>query len=91
MYLLVVDYFSRYVYPKIAKLMNTASKGVIAALQPIFVRYGIPEIIRSDNGPQYAWCGLSPAQLLMGRRIRSTMPQILEKLLPNWPYIFKDF
>ena len=50
-YLLVVDYFSR--YPEITKLTNTTSKGVIAALQSIFARHGIPEVLRSDNGPQY--------------------------------------
>ena len=50
-YLLVVDYFSR--YPEITKLTNTTSKGVIAALQAIFARHGIPEVLRSDNGPQY--------------------------------------
>ena len=50
-YLLVVDYFSR--YPEITKLTNTTSKGVIAALKPIFARHGIPEVLQSDNGPQY--------------------------------------
>ena len=50
-YLLVVDYFSR--YPKIAKLTNTTSKGVIAAFHSMFTRYRIPEVLQSDNGPQY--------------------------------------
>ena len=45
-YLLVVDYF-----PEIAKLTSTTSLTVINVLKSIF---GIPEIIRSDNGPQYA-------------------------------------
>ena len=35
------------------KLTNTTSNGVIAALRPIFARHGIPEIVRSDNRPQY--------------------------------------
>ena len=42
-YLRVVDYFSR--YPEITKLTNTTSKGVIAVLQPIFARHGIPEVL----------------------------------------------
>ena len=26
---------------------------MIAALRPMFARHGIPEVLRSDNGPQY--------------------------------------
>lgn len=48
-YLLVVDYFSRYI--EIARLTNTTS---IFALKKIFSRHGIPEQVRSDDGPQYA-------------------------------------
>ena len=50
-YLLVVDYFSR--YPEICKLSTTTSQGIINALRPLFGTHGIPEILRSDNVPQY--------------------------------------
>ena len=33
------------------------------------------------------WCGLSPAQLLMGRQIRSNIPQTSDTLTPQWPYL----
>ncbi len=105
------------------------------------MRHGIPETVRSDNGPQYSsvefvrfasrygfqhttssphfpqsngqaeravqtvknllkqasdpylallsycatpltWCQLSPAELLMGRRLRTTVPQISRKMVP---------
>ena len=36
------------------------------------------------------WCGCSPAELLMGRMIRSDLPQTQEALVPNWPYL-SDF
>ena len=36
------------------------------------------------------WCGLSPAELLMGRRIRTDVPQIKKYLTPNWPHL-KNF
>ena len=42
-YLLVVDYFSRYL--KIAKLTDTTSKGVITALQPMFAIHRVPEVL----------------------------------------------
>ena len=51
-YLLVVDYYSRYI--ETVKLSSTTSLGVINHLKSIFARHGIPEIIVSDNGPQYA-------------------------------------
>ena len=36
------------------------------------------------------WCNLSPAELLMGRAIRSNVPQLIETLTPQWPYL-KEF
>ena len=51
-YLLVVDYFSR--YPEIFKLRITTSGDVISALRSIFSRHGVPEVMVSDNGPQYS-------------------------------------
>ena len=143
-YLLVVDYFSR--YPEVIKLSSTTSNQVIAALKTIFARHGIPETVRSDNGPQYSsqefamfassygfshvtssprypqsngqvermvqtikrmlmkspdphiavlsyratphpWCGYSPAELCMGRRIRTAVPQSNAMLIPQWSYL----
>jgi len=51
-YLVVVDYFSR--YPEVVKLPTTTSQSVIKALKSMFARFGIPEIVVSDNGPQYS-------------------------------------
>ena len=131
-YLLVTDYYSR--YPEIAMLTSESSSCVIKHLKSIFARHGIPEMVMSDNGPQYAsqefkdfaekyhfrsvtsspkyprangaaermvqtvknilkksedpyigllayrtspiQGGLSPAELLMNRRLRSTIAQI---------------
>ena len=131
-YLLTVDYYSR--YPEIVKMTSTTSESTIKALRSIFSRLGIPEVLISDNGPQYAskamedfaksygfnhitssphypqgnalaertvktvkdllkkskdpylalmvyratpfpWCGRSPAELLMGRQLRTDLPQ----------------
>ena len=50
-YLLIVDYYSRYV--EVITLRNSASSfAVIEALKTIFARHGIPDELRSDNGPQ---------------------------------------
>ena len=143
-YLVVVDYFSR--YPEIMKLTSTTSTSVISALKSVFARHGIPDVVRSDNGPQYSsgefaafaesyrfrhctssphfpqsngqaermvqtakrlltssndpflalmsyratplpWCGFSPSELSMGRRIRTTVPQTTKYLTPDWHYL----
>ena len=143
-YLLLVDYFSR--YPEVIKLSATTSAAVINVMKSIFARHGIPQVVRSDNGPQFSaeeftkfsnsfgfqhvtssprypqsngqvermvqtmkkmiqksddpylaimsyratphpWCDLSPAELLMGRRMRTTIPQTKELLTPKWPYL----
>ena len=142
-YIVTVDYFSR--YPEVMKMTSTTSAAVINALKAVFSRHGLPEVLRSDNGPQYAsqefaqfadsynfkhitssplypqsngqaertvqtvkgllksedpymallsyratplpWCGLSPAELSMGRKVRTTVPQITKLLTPDWPFV----
>jgi transposase InsO family protein len=141
-YLLVVDYFSRYV-EVCAMQKNKTAMEVCRVMKSIFSRYGIPEKVKSDNGPpfnsgeylQFAneWgfevahsspkypksngeveravqtvkrllkkekdkekallayrstplsCGYSPAELLMGRKIRTTVPVFHTLLTPKWP------
>ena len=143
-YLLVVDNFSR--YPEVIKLTSTTSVSTISVLKSIFSRHGIPEVLRSDNGPQYSakefsdfakeygfhhitssprypqsngmaertvqtvkhllkqskdpnkallsyrstpltWCNRSPAELCMGRHLRTWVPMADSKLIPQWSYL----
>ena len=142
-YLIVVDYFSR--YPEIALLNSTTSTNVITHMKSCFARHGIPDIVISDNGPQFKSTefmkfsssygfkhqtssprysqangeiersvktvksllkksqdpyialmayratplenGYSPAELLFGRKIQTTLPLIPQNLVPTWPYI----
>ena len=143
-YLLIVNYYSR--YPEITKLSSTTSDSIVRALRSIFSRLRIPEVLISDNRPQYAsgamkdfaksygfehiisspryprdnalaertvktvkallkkstdpylallayratpfpWCGLSSAELLMGRQLRIDIPQVKTQMIPQWPYL----
>ena len=136
--------FSR--YPEVIKMTSTTSLSIITALKAMFSWFGIPEIVRSDNGPQFSsaefaefatsygfihqtssplfpqsngqaertvqtikhllrrskdqymalltycltplpWCDLSPAELLMGRRMQNTLRQTKEQLIPSWGYL----
>ena len=140
-YLLVVDYYSRFI--ETAKLTTATSFDVITHLKSNFARYGIPDTVVSDNGPQYSAAdfsnfamqygfthvtsspkypqangeaeravqtvknllkksddpylamlayrstplenGYSPAELLMGRRLRTMIPTIAKQLAPKLP------
>lgn len=142
-YLLLVDYYSRFI--EVSLLAELSTHEVIEHMKSHFARHGIPEILTSDNGPQYAsdefrkfsegkyyfqhvtssprypqsngaaeravqtiksimkkaddpylgllayrtsplGNGVSPAELLMGRKLRSTVPahpKVLQPELPN--------
>ena len=142
MYLIVTDYYSRYL--EIAPMKTTTSQNVIQEMKTLFARWGIPEILVTDNGTQFTSCefkqfaknwdfksitssphfpqsngaaeravrtakhilkqvdkelgllayrattipslGYSPSQLMMGRRIRTTIPTIEKNLQPEWPW-----
>ena len=51
-YIILVDYYSRFI--EIFRLRDTKSSSVIATMKHIFSIHGIPKILFSDNGPQYA-------------------------------------
>jgi len=145
-FLVVTDYFSRYI--EIAHLQTQTAHEVIVKMKNFMARWGIPEVVRSDNGPCFKAfefaefardfkfqhstssptfaqsngqaesgvkiakkiliknedsnlglltyrtikleCGYSPAELIMGRTPRSSIPQIKNKFIPEWSYI-EDF
>ncbi|XP_071963824.1 uncharacterized protein [Antedon mediterranea] len=121
-YLIISDYFSRYI--EITNLKkNTTSMRVVEAIKTVCARWGIPETVISDNGPQFTSrqlklfavqtaktmlrqtdptlalmiyrstpievTGYSPAQLIMGRQPKTTLPIHVKKLQPEWPNINK--
>ena len=51
-YVVIVDYYSKFF--EVSHLPNSRSKIVINHIKPNLVRYGIPEIIVSDNGPEFS-------------------------------------
>lgn len=137
-YLITVDYYSRFI--DVHRLHSTTSQAIIKHLKSLFAVHGFPDVIVSDNGPQFssrefeqftARCnirhrtssphhpqsngeaeravqtakrliassgdldeallayrstplanGYSPAELLFGRRIRSSVPCASELLKP---------
>ena len=50
--LVVSDYYSNYV--EVARLNTLTSRAIIKSLKEIFARFGIPDTLITDNGPQFA-------------------------------------
>lgn len=48
----MVDYYSKFF--EISHLLNSRNKTVINHIKPNLARYGIPEIMVSDNGPEFS-------------------------------------
>ena len=46
-------------------------------------------VLLSYHATPLLWCNLSPAELLMGWRLRTTVPQTDDQLIPKWPLIPK--
>lgn len=51
-YILLVDYRSR--FPEVISFGSTSAAAVITAIKSGFARHGIPKLLRTDNGPQFA-------------------------------------
>ena len=51
-YLIVVDYNSRWI--ETVHLKQTTSVAVMEHCKSIFAKFGIPELVLSDNGPQFS-------------------------------------
>ena len=51
-YLVLVDLYSNFI--EVDYMQTSTSEDVIGKLKQHFARYGIPRIVYSDNGPQYA-------------------------------------
>ena len=51
-YLVMVDYYSRWI--EVLHVWNTTTAACLAKMKDVFARFGIPEEIVSDNGPQFS-------------------------------------
>ena len=75
-YLLLVDYFSRFI--EIAKLERKTSAEVIRHMKSILARHGIPDHIMTDNGPQFSaveFCDFAKAYGFLHKTSSPHFPQ----------------
>ncbi len=52
-YLLIADYYSKYQFVREVPKGQSSSKTIVDMTKQIFSEQGIPQIVRSDNGPHF--------------------------------------
>ena len=79
-YLLVADYFSQ--FPIVKKLSNQTSGHVISLLKTIFAEYGIPTIVYTDQGTQFASDEFRPFAAQYRFQVQHSSPSQMVSLKP---------
>ena len=73
--LVVIDDYSR--FPEIEVVHSTSAKAVIPKLDRIFAAYGVPQVVKSDNGPPFNGGEFAQFAKYLGFKHR--------KVSPLWP------
>ena len=73
--LVVIDDFSR--FPEVEVVHSTSAKTVIPKLDRIFAAYGIPKVVKTDNGPLFNGYDFTQFSKYLGFKHR--------KVTPLWP------
>ena len=73
--LVVVDDYSR--YPEVDVVSSTSAKSVIPKLDRMFSQFGVPETVKSDNGPPFNGAEFKQFAEYMGFHHR--------RITPYWP------
>ena len=53
-YLVIIDYYTKMPFVRKMPPSQCISAKTIASMKELFAEHGIPEVIRTDNGPQFA-------------------------------------
>ena len=74
-------------YPQSNGLAEKTVKTVKEMVQKSTEPY---KVLLSYRATSFPWCNLSPAELLMGCRVCTHVPQLASQLVPQWHYL-QDF
>ena len=78
--LVVIDDYSR--FPEIEVVHSTSAKAVIPKLDRTFAAYGVPQVVKSDNGPPFNGDEFAQFAKYLGfkhRKVSSLWPKPMEK------------
>ena len=67
---------------------NGLAEQTVKTVKKLLVKSEDPHLaLLAYRATPLPWCGYSPAQLLMGRRLRTEIPQVPETLTPDWSHL----
>lgn len=75
--LAVIDDYSR--FPEIEIVHSTSAKAVIPKLDRIFATYGVPQVVKSNNGPPFNGCEFAQFAKYLGfkhRKVTTLWPEV---------------
>jgi hypothetical protein len=75
--MVVIDEYSR--FPEVEILTSTSARAVIPKLDAIFSRQGIPDVLKSDNGPPFTYTSLE------FKKFAEHMGFQHRRITPYWP------
>ena len=69
-------------------MSNGEVKRMVQTIKGMLKRSPDPHLaVLAYRATPMPWCGLSPSELCMGRKLRTTIPQTKLQLTPNWTYL----
>ena len=67
---------------------NGLAKRTVKTIKNLMKKSSDPNmLLLSYRSTPLHWCNLSPSELLMGRRVRTTIPQVSNQLIPEWSFL----
>ena len=71
-YVLLMDYYSH--YPEMALLKDTTASQVITHIKSVFARHGVPDVVCTNNCPQFSCTAFSDFAELFGFKHVTSSP-----------------
>jgi transposase InsO family protein len=67
---------------------NGLAERMVKTVKKLFTKTNDPHLtLLSYRATPLPWCNLSPSELLMGRKVRTDVPQSMTVLKPKWSYL----
>ena len=80
--LAVIDDYS--IFPEVEIVHSTSAKAVIPKLDRMFAAYGVPQVVKSDNGPPFSEHEFAQFAEYLGFKHRKVTSLLPEAMVVRW-------